>query len=142
MRKTITVALAAATLASGAAIPAFAKPIVPDVAAVPATSGLEQVQYRRYRSYNRCYPGERAYDCRERMRWERRHGGYYSTATAATTAATTMTPPPPSWASRWAPPSSARSRTITTTIRAGLTAPTSTAAGSATARSTPTRTPM
>lgn len=78
MYKTLTAVLAAATLASGFTGPAFAKPLKPDLAAMPATVGVEEVQYRRYRAYNRCYPGERRRDCRERMRWERRHGGYYA----------------------------------------------------------------
>lgn len=78
MRKTLTVALAAATLASGLAVPAYAKLLKPDFSAMSATAGVEEVQYRRYRAYNRCYPGERRRDCRERMRWERRHGGYYT----------------------------------------------------------------
>lgn len=77
MRKTLTVVLAAATMASGMSAPAFAKPLKLDPAAMPARVGIEDVQYRRYRSYERCYPGERARDCRERIRWERRHGGYY-----------------------------------------------------------------
>jgi hypothetical protein len=74
MRKTLTVAIAAATLITGMAMPAYAKPVVPDRAARAADAGFQTVQYRRY---NRCYPGERNRDCRERMRWERRHGGHY-----------------------------------------------------------------
>jgi len=77
MRKTLTVALAAATMASGFTVPAFAKPLKPDLTAMPERVGVENVQHRRYRSYTRCYPGERRRDCRERIRWERRHGGYY-----------------------------------------------------------------
>ena len=76
MRKTLTVAIAAITLAAGFAVPAYAKPIIPDSIAIPATSGLQQVQYRNSR-YNRCYAGERKRDCKERMRWERNHGGDY-----------------------------------------------------------------
>ena len=75
MRKTLTVALAAATMGMGFSVPAAtAKPIVPDQITAPDSAALERVQYRRY---NRCYPGERNRDCRERMRWERRHGGQY-----------------------------------------------------------------
>ena len=77
MRKTLTVAVAAATLITGMAMPAFAKPIVPERIAPASDAGFQTVQYRRYRSYAQCYPGERQRDCRERIRWERRHGGYY-----------------------------------------------------------------
>ena len=73
MRKTLTVVLAAATMGMGFSVPAAtAKPIIPDIAAMPQDPAFQQVQNRRN---NRCYPGERNRDCRERMRWERRHGG-------------------------------------------------------------------
>jgi len=82
MRKMLTVAISAALLATGGILPATASPLTPDVSPAALREAavlgqVEQVQYRRYRSYNRCYPGERRRDCRERMRWERNHGGAY-----------------------------------------------------------------
>lgn len=74
MRKTLTTALAAITLAGGVSVPAFAKPMTPDASLLPRDVGVEEIQYRRY---NRCYRGESRRDCRERMRWERRYGNRY-----------------------------------------------------------------
>ncbi len=74
MRKTLTTMLAAATLAGGVTMPAFAKPLTPEAATLPRDTGFEQVQYRR----NTCYRGESRRDCRERLRWERRYGNRYS----------------------------------------------------------------
>ena len=72
MRKTLAIATAIATLAGGVSVPASAKPLVPDAATLPQTSGLEQIQYRRG-----CYIGETRRDCRERLRWERRYRDRY-----------------------------------------------------------------
>jgi len=72
MQKTIAMLTAAATLVGGLAVPAYAKPIVPDAATLPRADGFEQVQYRRG-----CYPGETRRDCRERQRWERRYRDRY-----------------------------------------------------------------
>ena len=86
MRKTLTVVIAAATLATGGILPAQAKPILPDRAELPtAAVGVEQVQYNSYRRAQRraerdargCYRGEPLRDCRERTNWERRYGSRY-----------------------------------------------------------------
>jgi hypothetical protein len=58
----------AGSLAAAAAAPAI--PVQPTSQQFEAK--LMQVQYRRG-----CYAGERPGDCRERLRWERRHNRHY-----------------------------------------------------------------
>lgn len=72
MRTTLTTIAAAAALATAA--PVFAAPVQVAPAAPVADSGLVDVQYREYRG---CYRGERAYDCRERLRYEQQYNRSY-----------------------------------------------------------------
>jgi hypothetical protein len=72
----ITAALAAATLTTGGLV---SQPVqasewgLEPAIARSAGAQVEQVQYRVYRNDYGCYRGERVFDCRERLRWERRH---------------------------------------------------------------------
>lgn len=72
MRKTLTMAVAAITLASGAMSPALALPQGFQAAiTTPGEAYRVDVQNRG------CYRGERPRECRERMRYERRYGRNY-----------------------------------------------------------------
>lgn len=76
MRIALTAAMAALTMTAGMTVPAYAKPMVPDRVAAPA-SGFEQVRYRP-RNIHHCYASESLRDCRERMRWEMRNRDRYN----------------------------------------------------------------
>jgi len=72
MSKSLSPALAALTLAVGAVAPAAAYPVgVEPALAHPGDAELLRTQYRG------CYRGEHPRECRDRMRWERRHGSRY-----------------------------------------------------------------
>jgi hypothetical protein len=72
MSKALTATIAAVVLASGAAAPAGAYPVgVEPAIARDGDARLIRVQY------GGCYAGEYPRDCRERLRWERRHGRGY-----------------------------------------------------------------
>lgn len=64
MFKVLVTGLAGLALTAGAFTAAQAYP-----------AGVQPVQYRG--GGDRCYAGERIGDCRERLRWERRHGNRY-----------------------------------------------------------------
>lgn len=74
MLKTFTAVAAATAMTAGAFTPALAAPAgFQKTVAQPGDGQLVQVQY----GGGRCYAGERPYDCRERLRWERQYGNRY-----------------------------------------------------------------
>jgi hypothetical protein len=72
MKKFLSTALAVASLVGAAAPVAQAQGLDRSLAQ-PGDAGLQTVQWRT----GTCFAGERPGDCRERMRWERRHHHHY-----------------------------------------------------------------
>jgi hypothetical protein len=85
MSKVLISATVAAALAAGTAVSGAQAQGLQRAVAQPGDAQLIKAQYG-YRTSRGCYPGERLFDCRERLRWERRHnrrlvwrdGRYYS----------------------------------------------------------------